>query len=262
MKRVLLSTILACTALMGMAWGQKGHDVTAAIAERHLNPAAKAAVDKLLDGKSIIYWANWLDNASHTPEYSYSKTWHYKNVNDGVRYEEMSAHPAGDAVTAIKSRLEILRNPQASDQDKALALKMLIHITGDIHQPMHMGHATDLGGNRVKVKFFGRDANLHSVWDSNIVDSGHKWSYTEWADQIDRYSGDMMELVGGTPAKWGEQTWQVAAKVYMDTPENSSLSYDYIALWTPVVEEQLQRGGLRLAHILNSIFDPEYRSTL
>lgn len=255
MKRVLLSTILACTALMGMAWGQKGHDVTAAIAERHLNPAAKAAVDKLLDGKSIIYWANWLDNASHTPEYSYSKTWHYKNVNDGVRYEEMSAHPAGDAVTAIKSRLEILRNPQASDQDKALALKMLIHITGDIHQPMHMGHATDLGGNRVKVKFFGRDANLHSVWDSNIVDSGHKWSYTEWADQLDRVSPEAQAAyTAGTVDDWAKQSVAIAAEIYNATPQGTDLSYNEVARWTPIIENQLLAGGLRLASLLNALW--------
>ena len=65
------------------AWGQKGHDVTAAIAEAHLTPATQKAVAEVLDGMSPVYWANWLDNASHTPEYAYSKTWHYKNVDAG-----------------------------------------------------------------------------------------------------------------------------------------------------------------------------------
>lgn len=253
---------MLATAFSAFAWGQKGHDVTAAIAERHLTPAARAAVDSIFAGRSLVYWANWLDNASHTPDYAYTKTWHYKNIDAGQNYYAAPKNQAGDVVTAIDEQIKVLKDNKLSAREKALPLKILVHVVGDLHQPMHMGHLSDLGGNKWTVSFFKSPTNLHSVWDSNVVESGHKWSYTEWADQIDRYSGDMMELVGGTPAKWGEQTWQVAAKVYMDTPENSSLSYDYIALWTPIVEEQLQRGGLRLAHILNSIFDPEYRSTL
>ncbi|MDE6782391.1 MAG: S1/P1 Nuclease, partial [Paramuribaculum sp.] len=89
MKRFSFSLITLAVALSSWAWSQKGHDVTAYIAEKHLTPATAAAVDSILDGMSMVYWANWLDNASHTPEYAYTKTWHYKNVNEGVRYEEM-----------------------------------------------------------------------------------------------------------------------------------------------------------------------------
>lgn len=106
MKRSIISCMLALTAIAGWAWGQKGHDVTAYIAEKHLTPTTKDTVDSLLQGKSMVYWANWLDNASHTREYAYSKTWHYKNVDKGVRYEEAPANPAGDAVTAIKAQME------------------------------------------------------------------------------------------------------------------------------------------------------------
>ena len=261
MKKHLLSlAVLSLCVLSSWAWGQKGHDVTAAIAEAHLTPAAKAAVDSILEGKSMVYWANWLDNASHTPEYAYTKTWHYKNVDEGVRYEEAPANPAGDAVTAIKQQLETLSNPKASASDRNLALKILIHVTGDLHQPMHMGHATDLGGNRVKLKYFNSDTNLHTIWDTNLVESAHKWSYTEWVDQIDRSSdAERRAIVGGSVDDWAKETIAITGDVYQQMPEGSKISYNEIATSAPIIEQQLERGGLRLAHLLNQLFDSQYK---
>lgn len=248
--------------LNASAWGQKGHDVTAYIAEQHLTPTTKAAVDSLLDGMSIVYWANWLDNASHTRELAYTKTWHYKNIDEGVRYEEAQANPAGDAVTAIKSRIEILTDPASSAADRDLALKILIHVVGDLHCPMHLGHATDLGGNRTKIKYFNRDNNLHSVWDSSIPESAHKWSYTEWQQQIDRLTPEQQAAaVAGTIDDWAKQTLGYATQIYNSFPPESNISYNEVAECAPIVERQFVLGGLRLAHLLNSIYDPEYGKT-
>lgn len=253
---------MLAVALTAFSWGQKGHDVTAFIAEHHLTPAAKAVVDSLLGGKSMVYWANWLDNASHTPEYAYTKTWHYKNIDEGERYEEAKANPAGDAVTAVKAQIETLSNPGATAAQSELAMKILVHVVGDMHQPMHMGHATDLGGNRVKVRFFGRDNNLHSVWDSSIAESGHRWSYTEWADQIDRVTPEDVEsFTDGSVDSWAKETMNVAASVYAFFRPGDNISYNEVARWTPTVEMQLLRGGLRLAHILNTLFDSDYAAT-
>ena len=250
---------MALTALCAMGWGQKGHDTTAFIAQQHLTPKAKATVDSILEGRSMVYWANWLDNASHTPDYAYTKSWHYKNVDEGVRYEEAPANPAGDAVTAIKAQIETLSDPSASAEDRGLAMKILVHVVGDLHQPMHMGHATDLGGNRIKVQFFGRDNNLHAVWDGNILESGHKWSYSEWQDQIDRATDEEIEsIVSGTVDDWAKETMAIAGQVYRMTPAGSRLSYNEVAYWTPTIELQLLRGGLRLAHLLNSLYDESY----
>ncbi len=263
MKKSLIQAFALIGAMlmpvMAGAWGQKGHDVTAYLAEQHLTERTRAVVDSLLDGRSMVYWANWLDNASHTPEYAYSKTWHYKNVDEGVRYEEAQANPSGDAVTAIKSRMEILQDPHSSLADKQLALKMLLHIVGDLHQPMHMGHATDLGGNRVKIKYFGRDTNLHSVWDSNLPESAHKWGFTEWVMMLEREpEAHNPSLLKGTVDDWAKETIAITGDVYREMPEGANVSYNEVARWTPVIEQQLLRGGLRLAHMLNTLFDPTY----
>lgn len=254
MKKIITFTFLL-TALMSWGWGQKGHDVTASVAERHLTPKAKAAVSDLLDGKSMIYWANWLDNASHTPQYAYTKTWHYKNINAGVPYEKMSLNPSGDVVTAINSQIAVLKDAGKSRDEKVLVLKILVHTVGDLHQPMHMGRQTDLGGNKVKVKYFNRDRNLHGIWDTDLVESAHKWSYTEWTDMIDRTTpAQQEEMVKGTTDDWARQTHEIAKQIYEEIPEGYNLSYNDVARWAPVIEQQLLTGGIRLASILNSIF--------
>lgn len=261
MKRIALSAGMLLVVLTALAWGQKGHDVTAYVAECHLTPVTRHAVDSILDNQSMVYWANWLDNASHQPEMRYTKTWHYKNVDEGERYEEAQANPAGDAVTALKAQIETLGNPDATLADSQMAMKILIHVMGDLHMPLHMGHATDLGGNRIKVKFFGRDTNLHSAWDSSIPESAHKWSYTEWQQQIDRLApGQQAEITAGWIDDWAKETIGVAAAVYDYFPADSRISYDEVAHWAPTVEQQFLKGGLRLAHVLNSIYDPDYRA--
>lgn len=255
MKHLLASVFLVINAFSAFAWSQKGHDVTAYIAENHLNPRAAAVVDSLLEGKSMVYWANWLDNASHSMDYAYTKTWHYKNIDAGIPYEEAPKNEKGDVVTAIVGQIDVLADSTSSFRDKNLALKILIHCMGDLHQPMHLGHLSDLGGNKTKLKFFDRDTNLHSIWDSSLVEYAHKWSYSEWQQQIDRATPPEEEIiVSGTVDDWAKQTYDIATQAYVYFQPGMKVMYDPIARWAPVIEQQLLRGGLRLASILNSLY--------
>lgn len=258
MKNLILTFTISLCAFNLFAWGQKGHDAVAYIAENHLNKSTLDSINNILDNKSIVYWANWLDNASHTPEYAYSKTWHYKNIDADKNYDTMKPNKNGDIVTALDSQIQILKNHNASKDDKALALKMIVHLVGDVHQPMHLGRLSDLGGNKVVVKNFNRDTNLHSTWDSFVIENGHKWSYTEWQDQIDRASDEETAAILSltTPDQWARQTYEIAKDIYASTPEGTKCSYDYVADWIGVVEQQVLRGGLRLADLLNSIYSP------
>ncbi|MDE7160567.1 MAG: S1/P1 nuclease [Muribaculaceae bacterium] len=259
LRNIFLFAATAFTASGAYAWGQKGHDVVAYIAEKHLTPTTKAAVENMLGGRSIVYWSNWLDNASHTPTYAHTKTWHYRNIDADQEYDTAPRNRTGDVVSAINEQVYILSNPEASAHDQQLALKILVHCLGDIHQPMHMGHYSDLGGNKWMVKYFNSDKNLHSIWDSSIVESGHKWTYTEWQEQIDRVTPEEEALLmAGDADTWGRETYRIATEVYNTTPEGTNISFDYIAKWTPVIEDQLLKGGLRLADILNGLYDPAY----
>ena len=255
MKRLILTSLCLLFARGAFAWGQKGHDVTAYIAECRLTPEAAEKVRKALDGYSPVYIANWLDFASYWPEYAYSKTWHYLNIDEGETLESMSRNPGGDVLTAVTRLTEKLKSGRLTPEEETLSLKMLIHLVGDMHCPMHTGRLSDIGGNQRPVLMFGRKTNLHSAWDSAILEAGHKWSYTEWQEQIDRLTDDEAALVqAGEPQDWLKETHAICVGIYEDSPEGTKISYDYVDKYTPVIEQQFVRGGYRLARLLNEIY--------
>lgn len=256
MRKIALIILVALIPAMTLAWGPKGHDTVAYIAEKHLSKKTLEKVTEILDGKSLVYVANWMDNASHTEEYAYTKTWHYVNVdpNEGT-YANSVKESAGDAVTAINTIVANLKSGELSAEEEKAQLMMLIHIVGDIHCPMHAGHKRDRGGNGTKVKFFGNQKKLHSVWDSEIVESAHKWSYSEWQYQVDRATPKQEKAyMQGTPNDWIEETVILANMVYESASEVDNMSYDYVAEFAPIIEEQFLKGGIRLAKLLEEIY--------
>lgn len=256
MRHLLLAIVATSLTLSASAWGPKGHDVVAYIAEQNLSKGARKHIAAILDGRSMVYVANWLDNASHTPEYSYTKTWHYVNVEPSEQtYANSVKEPKGDVVVAINSIMERIKSGELTKDEERVELMMLIHLVGDMHCPMHAGHKSDRGGNGTKVKYFGQQKNLHSVWDSEIVESAHRWSYAEWAEQIDIINPKAKKIITqGTPNDWIEESVALATKVYEMSPAGSNLSYDYVAHFAPIVEQQLLNGGLRLAALLEELY--------
>lgn len=252
---LLVAVGMTLSTASAYAWGGKGHEITCAIAEKHLTKKAKKQISEILDGKSIVYYASWMDRASNQPEYRYTKTWHYMNVDAGETYESMPRNENGDCITGINSQLEALKSGKLNHEAEALALKFLIHMVADMHCPMHMGHLSDLGGNKIQVQYFRQGKNLHSVWDSGIIDSAHKWGYSEYADMLDvTDKAKIAEITKGSIDDWAKATIAVVAEIYDSTPVGADLGYDYVNRWTPTVEEQLTMGGLRLAKILNELF--------
>ena len=256
MKRFLIIAVALCTYLTSFGWGQKGHDVVAYIAECNLSPAVYQKVVKKLGNHSLVYYANWLDNASYSDQYRYTKTWHYANVDEGFTYETMEKNEKGDVVTAITTIINELKGGKLSAEQEGVRLRMLIHLVGDIHCPMHAGHLSDRGGNSVMVKFFNQDTKLHSLWDTALVEAVHKWSYTEWEQQLNRYctAECKANMAKGEAKDWLNESFTIATEIYKVSPEKSKLSYDYIAYYAPVIEKQLLAGGLRLAKILNELY--------
>ena len=155
---------------------------------------------------------------------------------------------------------ELTENAAAlTDSMKVDYVKMIIHMVGDLHCPMHAGRLSDRGGNDLKVKWFGQKTSLHSVFDSKMIDSARRWGYQEWADQLDRKDKKYKKAVMlGTYEDWFLVTVQNAARIYdyverldKHTP---NLSYQFVYDFSPMLEESLLLGGYRLAYVLNSIF--------
>ena len=171
-RLTLVAAALATAAIPSpaRAWGKTGHRVVAALADAQLSGLARAHVREILGVESLDEAATWPDDMRSAPIQFWQKnatSWHYVTLN-GIIYDR--APPEGDALEALNHFRATLQDPNASLADKQLALRFVVHLVGDIHQPLHVGKCCDKGGNDVKVKWFGRDLNLHSGWDSALVD--------------------------------------------------------------------------------------------
>ena len=273
MKRIVLivlSTFIMMESASLYAWGPMGHDVVASIAEQHLNRKTKRKLSRLLGGHSIVYYAAWMDNIQNSPYwengYNQTKTWHYANVDKGLTYQTMQKNENGDVVNSLEMLTDAMINryDELTDSMKVDYVKMIVHMVGDLHCPMHAGRLSDRGGNDTKVKWFGQPTNLHSVWDSRMIDAARKWNYTEWVDQLDRTNRKYRKNVtAGSYEDWFTTTVANAAEIYnyveaidQQLPEEElpNLSYQFVYDFSPMLEEQLLLGGYRLAHVLNTIF--------
>lgn len=240
-------------------WGQKGHDIVCYIAEQNLTRRAKKAISEILEGRSMVYYSSWMDNLQNSPEwsghYDVTKTWHYANVDEGYTYQTMRKEPKGDVLTGIELVVAGLRSGELCDSVRADYLKMLIHMVGDLHCPMHAGRLSDLGGNQHQVRWFGQPTNLHTLWDTLFLESVHQWSYTEWQRQLDRLGRkDIKRITAGGIYDWFEETVASAKMLYDNTPAGADLRYQYLYDHKDMLERQLLYAGYRLAAMLNDIF--------
>jgi hypothetical protein len=258
--------LLACAALAAalpspaFAWGKTGHRVVAALADAQLSGLARAHVEELLGVESLDEAATWPDDMRSAPGQFWQKTatpWHYVTLN-GVIYDH--APSEGDALEALNRYRATLQDSNASLADKQLALRFIVHLVGDLHQPLHVGKCCDRGGNDVKVKWFGRDLNLHSVWDSALVDE-EQLSFTELAAKLQRHTSnaDVKAWWDINPRDWISESGQLRETVYpepnrKDPKAPPELSYGYVYKYTPLMEQRLKQAGVRLAAYLNDIY--------
>jgi hypothetical protein len=256
MRRFILIILTTFIPAMAFAWGAKGHDIVACVAENNVSKRTLRKVEQVLGGHSMVYVANWMDNASHTEKYAYTKTWHYVNVDPAEgSYHNSAKEAKGDVVVAVDSIVANLKSGELAPEEERAQLMMLIHLVGDMHCPMHAGHKSDRGGNGTKVKYFGSQKKLHSVWDSDIIESAHRWSHSEWQEQIDRVGRKQKRAMAqGRPVDWIEECVTLAADVYARSTTGENLSYDYVAYYAPIIEEQLLKAGVRLATLLEEIY--------
>ena len=236
-------------------WGKNGHRATGEIAEKHLTRKAKRSIDKILKGQSLAFVSTYADEIKSDKKYNKYYSWHYINMDLDQNYEEVEKNPKGDLFTGINTCIKILNDKNSSDDEKNFHLKMLVHFMGDLHQPMHIGRKEDKGGNSIQVEWFGRGTNLHSVWDSKMIDDW-EMSYIELADNADDLSKKQIEVIErGTLVDWVNEVHLVTNKVYNSVEKGENLRYRYSYNHFGTVRTQLQKGGIRLAKVLNDIFD-------
>lgn len=250
-----LVTLALFTMVSLFGWGKTGHRITGQIAENHLTPKAFQAVRDLLGAESLAEASTWADEIRSDPAWAKSEPWHYVNIPDSVSYEDAPKNPGGDVIAALRNMEATLRNPEASKQERIEALRFFLHFAGDLHQPLHAGHAEDLGGNRVQVRWFRNvePTNLHSVWDSSLIDQ-EQLSFTEFADFLDRASPEEIHTwQSGSYTGWMEESQKALPQVY-DFARDKPLSFGYVYKNMPLVKRRLLHAGIRIAGVLNDIY--------
>lgn len=228
------------------AWGADGHRLIAELAEARLSRDARAEIERLLaaeQGASLISISTWADEI-RVPA---SARLHYLNTPPGpCSYERQRDCADGRCVVeAIERNVAVLRT-KASDAERLVALKYVVHLIGDVHQPLHLGMREDKGGNLAQVQAFGRGSNLHKVWDSELI--RHR------AGGLSKLRSDAGQATlardDGTSTNWAMESCQVAREADF-YPAIRVVDGDYAARWDAVLVRAISRAGSRLARVLN-----------
>lgn len=257
-RKLFLAVLFIYIPFQSMAWGMLGHRVVGQIADCYLDKNTRREIKSILGNETLAMASNWADFIKSEPAYNYLGNWHYINLPAGLNTEQLEYSLKRDTVTDAYTRIlylsSELKNKALDPDKKRMYLRLLIHIVGDLHQPMHTGRLEDLGGNKVQLSWFGQPTNLHRVWDSDLIES-QDLSYTEYAlsiNFIDKYQLRALQNEG--PAQWVVDSYRISEKLYTNVKPNDKLAYRYIYDNLEIANQQLLKGGIHLAGLLNSIY--------
>jgi hypothetical protein len=241
-------------------WSAMGHRIVVEIAWDHLTARARAGVLDLLGAERLTDAAMWADRVR--PERPETAPFHYVNTPAGTAYDAGRDCPEGRCIVEALGRFhETLADALASRAERVEALRWVLHLVGDIHQPLHVGDQGDRGGNDVTVLWRGRSVNLHALWDGTLV--------TAWAVDEGRYLSALRAaaarmpleereaVAAGSPAGWAaEGNAHAHETVYPGITPGAEVSRAYLLAAGPVLDRVFVRAGLRLARLLNEALDP------
>jgi hypothetical protein len=262
--------LLATLALNAEAWGSLGHRVVGDVAYAHLSSTARAVVDRYLDGTTLALAAVYPDTYRGQGG-SWSSSLHFLNFpRDADHYIPAYCYTPPDCVVAAISnytqrlQYEGIRGPLCTfSSDEPCPLSFLAHFVGDIHQPLHAGWGDDKGGNNVAVIFDGRKTNLHSLWDSAMLEqyNSNQNSLTQSLEElITNNPGKVKKWLSTLdPVRWADEGLNLIKNdVYNFDAKPSGLfqadveiTEDYYNYSIPIILDQLAAAGLRLAALID-----------
>lgn len=245
--------------LSSMAWGILGHRIVGEIADQYLSAKARAEIRKILGNESLAMASNWADFIKSDSNYRYLNTWHYVNFEKGLTYDALQdflkKDTAVDAYTRINFLVGELKKKNLAKDKKVMYLRLLIHLVGDIHQPLHVSPVGSTGGNDIRVNWFSTPSNLHRVWDEHLIEY-QQLSYTEFTKAINFSTTAQRKTWQDAPlSRWLFESYSIAQDLHTElTSQNPRLGYEYNFRHVNTLNDQLLKGGVRLAGMLNSIF--------
>jgi hypothetical protein len=277
MMRVLFALLLLAIATPANAWWDYGHKTIASIAWNTIRPETRAAIRELLRHERAIETPTCplksIEDASYWPDcikglgarFDYAFSWHYQNVDVCKPFDLASACKDGHCVSRqIGRNAKLLADPAVPARERLMALAFLAHFVGDLHMPLHAGDRSDRGGNDVKAAYGIAEGriNLHLLWDGYLAERaittppGGTAGILAGIDEAARATAAQ-----GTTEDWSRESWQMARdQVYavaLDgdacaaVPSRARIDDGKIERLIPVVRQQILKGGVRLARLLD-----------
>jgi hypothetical protein len=247
--KVYLVFLLLTMTHQCFAWGKLGHRIVAKIAYLHLDRVAKIKIDNLIEGENFDNLSTWADEIKSDKKYDFARPYHYINIPKGKKAEDVGGVHLLNILIEMERKLI---SDKISRIEKKEVFKFFIHLLGDLHNPLHVGYSHDRGGNDFKVKWFGKQTNLHKVWDEKLIEY-EKLSYSE-------YTNALLPLDKVVISRWlkGDyQDWineQLSIRDHIYPKPGESLGHAYHYKWSKFLDNQLRKAGVRLGNKLNQIF--------
>ena len=258
LKKIILPVALIAFCFTIISWGVVGHRAIGQIAENHLTKKAALAVKDILGSESLAMVSTYPDEVRSYQKYAYTAPWHYVNVAHGLTEDQFKAElknmEKDNIYKAILNCTSDLKDATKTKEEKVFALKFLVHLVGDLHQPMHTGRSEDSGGNKIKIKLMRRENNLHGLWDSGLIDYAGM-TYKELAATCDVISKQEQKAwQKDDVATWAFESYQMSQELYAEAEKNPEFDYDYYPKHADFIKKRLAQAGIRLAGILNEIY--------
>ncbi|WP_214226728.1 S1/P1 nuclease [Pedobacter sp. B4-66] len=258
MRHYTLTASLIVLTIALVSWGQKGHKAIASIAEKHLTTNTKTLINSYLKGETMSDASTWADEISNDPQYKKTSSWHYINLPLGLTKEQFTDYvikqDKDNIYTAILKAEANLKDKTLSLAQKKQALKFLIHLVGDAHQPMHVSRAEDKGGNDVQVRFNGNGTNLHALWDGKLIDH-EGFNYIEMAKKYDWANPEQVKKwQADSPMQWLWESYQVSTQIYDEIKPGENIDEASYKKSIAIIHLRIAQAGVRLAGELNRLF--------
>jgi hypothetical protein len=251
LKFTLIFILLFKIASFSYGWGAVGHKIVADVAKSYVGKNIQDSVNKYLGDMSWESASTWMDEQRGNSKYDFMKEWHYLDLEKGQKYDSTNAKGNNVILQLQKAINNLMNRKKLTNEEINFNLKVLFHLMGDSHQPLHVGYGVDKGGNTIKVTFNGKSANLHHIWDSDIIEYKNI-TYNSIEGLLSKLSKRRIKkITDGDIIKWFENTRKYLDSVYSYT---DVISEDYINKSASIIETQLLDAGVRLGSTLNIIF--------
>ncbi|OJW79523.1 MAG: hypothetical protein BGO69_12385 [Bacteroidetes bacterium 46-16] len=250
MKKVaLLLMLFAGLSLQARAWGWQGHEIVATMAYRLLDRETRQKLMDYMGPTTVPQTGTWMDEVNGKRGYDYMKTWHYIHMEKWASWKPTKEADIINALSQVTTELKYRKtmDPEAVKTD----LLVLIHLMGDLSQPLHCGYGSDKGGEAVQVTVDGRAYNLHSLWDEGLVREApvNINDCSEYYNTISPF--EIMLIQKGNYVDWMNESRALLPKVY-DTG-GGEISPEYIMRSKKIIVVQLVNSAVRLANILQGL---------